>query len=81
MAEWLTDPKKLLQLISAAEGAHSSTQVGQVVAAHEAEVKAPLHEEDVLGVIRFLSTCGDPGNGEVALEKLNAEAQRFRQVC
>ncbi len=39
MAEWLTDPKKLLQLISAAEGAHSSTQVGQVVAAHEAEVK------------------------------------------
>ena len=77
MAEWLTDPKKLLQLISAAEGAHSSTQVGQVVAAHEAEVKAPLHEEDVLGVIRFLSTCGDPGNGEVALEKLNAEAQQI----
>ncbi len=59
MAEWLTDPKKLLQLISAAEGAHSSTQVGQIVAAHEAEVKAPLQEEDVLGVIRFLSTCGN----------------------
>ena len=80
MAEWLTDPKKLLQLISAAEGAHSSTQVGQIVAAHEAEVKAPLQEEDVLGVIRFLSTCGDPADGQVALDKLNAEAQQIPSV-
>ncbi len=77
MAEWLTDPKKLLQLISAAEGAHSATQVGQIVAAHEAEVRAPLHEEDVLGVIRFLSTCGNTGNGQVALEKLSSEAQQI----
>ncbi|HLH08413.1 MAG TPA: hypothetical protein VKW78_14330 [Terriglobales bacterium] len=77
MTEWLTDPKKLLQLISAAEGAHSATQVGQVVAAHEAEVKAPIQEEDVLGVIRFLSTCGNSDNGQSALEKLTSEAQQI----
>ena len=77
MAEWLSDPKKLLQLISAAEGAHSSTQVGQVVAAHETEVKAPIHEEDVLGVIRFLANCGNTENGQVALEKLTSEAQQI----
>lgn len=77
MADWLTDPKKLLQLISAAEGAHSSTQVGQIVAAHEADAKSPLKEEDVLGVIRFLSSCGHSDNNQSAMQKLTTEAKNI----
>ncbi len=66
VADWLKDPKKLLQLISAAEGTHGGPDdapggagVGEVelVPTYEQHA-APLHEEEVVNVIRFLARMG-----------------------
>lgn len=69
VTDWLKDPKKLLQLISAAEGTHggpdSGTGTGDRAKGPELELQPtyeqramPLHEAEVLNVIRFLTRMG-----------------------
>ncbi|HET9698869.1 MAG TPA: hypothetical protein VFP40_18495 [Terriglobales bacterium] len=64
VTDWIKDPKKLLQLISAAEGmkgGHSDTDTGdqvQVLPAYE-QAPVPMKEEEVLSVIRFMSRMGE----------------------
>jgi hypothetical protein len=66
VSDWLKDPKKLLQLISAAEGTHGGLDDGTGAgAAPEVELvptyeqrAMPLHEDEVLNVIRFMTRMG-----------------------
>ncbi len=65
VTDWLKDPKKLLQLISAAEGTHGgpgegttgSTPQFEIVPAYD-QRPAPLQEDEVISVIRFMSRMG-----------------------
>jgi len=64
VTDWLKDPKKLLQLISAAEGTHGGQDDGssnapeiELVPTYE-QASKPLHEEEVINVIRFMSRMG-----------------------
>jgi hypothetical protein len=68
VTDWLKDPKKLLQLISAAEGTHGGVGDGtesakadtpqvEIIPAYE-QHPIPLREEEVVNVIRFMSRMG-----------------------
>lgn len=82
MRAWLNDPQKLLQLIAAAEGARSG--VSAEPAATPAEAAAP-REEDVLGLMRLLTSLGqathqpeaapEPAQLQQQLAQLPATAQ------
>ena len=88
VTDWLKDPRKLLQLISAAEGTkgghgdgtasgtgdgssviHGAQQF-EVVAAHE-DHPAPLEEDEVISVIRFMQRMGQLREGNEAPPELN----------
>jgi len=61
--DWLQDPKKLLQLISAANGTHGGQSDGigsfelQVTPAYD-DRPEPLKEDEVMSVLRFLGRMG-----------------------
>ncbi len=82
--DWLNDPQKLLQLIAAAEGAHSGTggaPLGAVPNAGGAEGEGtwaggtvPLQEEEVMQAIRLLTRFGEAGsNPDIKPETLQQE--------
>lgn len=64
VADWLKDPRKLLQLISAAEGKRGGPGEGEAgfhtleMAPAYDQQPIPLQEQEVLNVIRFLSRIG-----------------------
>ncbi|HWR16735.1 MAG TPA: hypothetical protein VN577_18055 [Terriglobales bacterium] len=67
VTDWIKDPKKLLQLISAAEGTKGGHDDGtgngngelqaEIVPAYENH-PAPLEEDEVISVIRFMTRMG-----------------------
>jgi hypothetical protein len=82
VTDWLKDPKKLLQLISAAEGTHGGPGDG-----HELEVtptydqhSIPLYENDVINVIRFMSRMGGVTQGGDGLPNLGDVQQELTQL-
>jgi len=80
VTDWLKDPKRLLQLISAANGKHgghgdgpggyaegpgSDTASLDVVPAYDSHPE-PLKEDEVMSVLRFLSRMGELKEGSSA---------------
>jgi hypothetical protein len=72
VTDWIKDPKKLLQLISAAEGqkgGHNNPDERMNVTPVHEQAAASMKEDEVLSVIRFMSRmgalkdCGDAGTG------------------
>ena len=68
VTNWLKDPKKLLQLISAANGTHGGQGdgTGSGTGSHQLEIvptyddrPEPLQEDEVMSVLRFLSRMGE----------------------
>ncbi|HVZ17212.1 MAG TPA: hypothetical protein VG897_08855 [Terriglobales bacterium] len=66
VTDWLKDPKKLLQLISAANGTHGGHGDGTGTNSTELEITPaydnrpePLKEDEVMSVLRFLSRMGE----------------------
>ena len=64
--DWLQDPKKLLQLISAANGTHGGHGDGTGTGTFKLELTPtsddhpePLKEDEVMGVLRFLGRMGE----------------------
>ncbi len=93
VTDWLKDPKKLLQLISAAEGTHggpdSGTGSGEGTGTGELEVELeptyeqramPLHENEVVNVIRFLSRMGALKHDDKTLPDSAALNQELTQL-
>ena len=93
VTDWLKDPKKLLQLISAAEGTHggpdSGTGTGDGKGTGELEVELeptyeqramPLHENEVVNVIRFLSRMGALKNDDKTPPDSAAIGQELTQL-
>ena len=66
VTNWLKDPKKLLQLISAANGTHGGQGDANASGSLQLEVTPtyddrpePLKEDEVMSVLRFLSRMGE----------------------
>jgi hypothetical protein len=61
VTDWLKDPKRLLQLISAANGTHGGHGEGtaeiEVVPTYDSQPE-PLKEDEVMSVLHFLSRMG-----------------------
>jgi len=73
VTNWLKDPKKLLQLISAANGTHGGQSDGTSTGTLQLEVTPtyddrpePLKEDEVMSVLRFLSRMGELKENESA---------------
>src|SRR5262249_40788307 len=82
ITDWLKDPKKLLQLISAAEGTHggpNNTPELEVTPAYDQQA-VPLYEDDVLNVIRFMSRMGAVKQGGDGLPNLASVQQELTQL-
>jgi hypothetical protein len=99
VTDWLKDPKKLLQLISAAEGTHGGPDSGtgisegsgsgdgtgkgtgdlELVPTYEQRAM-PLHENEVVNVIRFLSRMGALKNDDTTLPDSAALHQELTQL-
>jgi hypothetical protein len=82
LTDWLKDPKKLLQLISAAEGTHGGPGDGpelEVTPTYDQQ-SIPLYENDVINVIRFMSRMGAVKNGGDGLPNLGDVQQELRQL-
>ena len=85
VTDWLKDPKKLLQLISAAEGTHGGAGEGnatpeiEIIPAYE-QHPAPLHEDEVVGVIRFMSRMGALKQGNDAPPDTGALQKELTQL-
>jgi hypothetical protein len=86
VSDWLKDPKKLLQLISAAEGTHGGVGEGtattpqvEIIPAYE-QHPTPLHEDEVINVIRFMSRMGALKQGNDAPPDTAALHQELTQL-
>lgn len=88
VTDWLKDPKKLLQLISAAEGTHGGPDNGQghgpeleleLVPTYEQRAM-PLYESEVVNVIRFMSRMGALKQDDKTLPDSAALHQELTQL-
>jgi hypothetical protein len=86
VTDWLKDPKKLLQLISAAEGTHGGIGEGtattpqlEITPAYEQHPN-PLHEDEVINVIRFMSRIGALKQGNDTPPDTGALQQELTQL-